>query len=310
MLKRLCHSALCWLNAQLQYSHTEWIRCRGGSSRPDLAGQTGGGLTFLSTSDLKTGCPNFYNHPGGQEVILEPCFIAIPDVVWDIFQPQGLNCVLIFFKPLIHNSGPCCSCGWERLWFAHAQFGVSPQKPLKPPIASLFCNLTEAFYSFFFGKLEGQFSNVVQPQGESAFPQGCYHLLQFCFILLLNECLSSNRMMKVTVAFYPALESGFRNGAGPGQQPQLRNPTILNDLSILFYGCPHPVLPPLIQFSSLTFLSSIILCLLCFFLCLAFSPCLIFLLCHCDLKCVPLIINMHRIKRVLEGFINWLNIWA
>lgn len=42
------------------------------------AGQTGGGLTFLSTSDLKTGCPNFCNPPGGQEVILEPCFVAIP----------------------------------------------------------------------------------------------------------------------------------------------------------------------------------------------------------------------------------------
>ncbi|KAK5880611.1 hypothetical protein CesoFtcFv8_023621 [Champsocephalus esox] len=61
------------------------------------AGQTGGGLTFLSTSDLKTECPNFCNHPGGQEVILEPCFVAIPDVAWDIFQPR-VSIVSLYFS--------------------------------------------------------------------------------------------------------------------------------------------------------------------------------------------------------------------
>lgn len=59
--------------------------------------------------------------------------------------------------------------------------------------------------------------------------------------------------MIVSINFYPELESVFRNVPGPGQQPQLREVTILNSLSILFYGHHHPVLPPLIQFLSLIF---------------------------------------------------------
>ncbi len=92
---------------------------------------------------------------------------------------------------------------------------VSSQKPLKHFIASLFCNFTESFYSFFS-------QQTGRPVFE--FPPSSGGICVFPGLQSSHPILLPHKRMAFFQSyddgdhdFCPALESGFRNVPGPGQ---------------------------------------------------------------------------------------------